>query len=315
MPVPTAVLIMAYGTSPSLEEHDIRAYLRHILQFYQKTDPTDEEVQNLKHRLEAAGGSPLYDITERIAHAVQRALDTASPDAFHVRTAMKHSPPFIEDVVEELGRDGHTHGIGVALAPFRSRLSTDGYYKLIADASAAQPNPMTWSFVESWNLHPRFLELWEQLIRDALESMPRDTTVVFTNHSLPTRVNHWNDPYPGEFEATARALAARLCLPACTTAYQSAGGGNQPWLGPDVGQVIGELVSRSRRNFLAAPIGFLMDHLEVRYDLDIEGKRGARNLGATLERTKMPNDDPLLVGALVDAIERANRRLFEAVIS
>ncbi len=310
MSLPTAVLLMAYGTAPSLDERDVRAFLSHILQFYRKADPTDEEVRSLQDRLDAAGGSPLYEITNRLAHAVQERLNADTPAAFAVRTAMKHSPPFVEDVVREIGRDGHATGVGVALAPFRSRLSTDGYYKVVREANASSSNPIDWSFAEDWNLHTRFIDMWEAAIRDGLSSLPDDTVVIFTNHSLPARIAEWNDPYPDSFQATARALAERLGFATCTTAYQSAGGGNQPWLGPDVKEVLDEWVASGHEHFLAAPIGFLMDHLEVTYDLDVAAKTHANQLGASFERTRMPNDDPRFVEMLVDVVRReADRRV------
>ncbi len=295
---------MAYGTALSLDDADIRAFLRHILQFYRDTDPTDEEVENLRHRLEAAGGSPLYEITERIARAVQYRLDAASPDGFVVRTAMKHSPPFIPDVVRDIAKQGHSRAVGVALAPFGSRLSTDGYHRLIWETNDAAYSPIEWSMAQDWNLHPSFLDLWEASIRRALSTMPTDTLVIFTNHSLPERITDWNDPYPVNFHATARALAERLEGVTCATAYQSAGGGKQAWLGPDVKDVIDEWCASGHESFLAAPIGFLMDHLEVSYDLDIEAKAHAQKLGAKLERTEMPSDDPRFVEMLVDVIRR-----------
>lgn len=293
---------MAYGSAPGADDGAVRDYLAHILRFYRRAAPTDAEVQHLKARYAAIGGSPLYAITQRIAARVQEALDQRVPGAFRVFTAMKHSPPFIEDVTREIGESGLQRAVGVALAPFRSRLSTHGYYQLVTDTNGALPRPVAWRFVGQWHLHPTFLDLWARRIAVALDGPGRDALVVFTNHSLPARVREWGDPYEEAFAATARALADRLGLSDWTTAYQSAGGGNGPWLGPSLDEVLREHAARGRRRVLVAPIGFLMDHLEILHDLDIAAQRVAGELGVTLTRTAMPNDDPLLIALLAELV-------------
>ncbi len=299
------VLLMAYGSPSSLHEDDVRSYLTHILQFYRKTTPTDEEVQQLKARYEAVGGSPLTEITRRLADATQRALDAVSPDLFVVSIAMKHSPPFIEDVTKEFGARGLEQGLGVALAPFRSRLSTDAYYKLVNEANESLASRLAWQFVGGWHLHPRFLDLWQQRLGDALGTVQSDPVVVFTNHSLPVRPHDGSDPYTLQFEATAKALADRLGLQHWVTAFQSPGGGSVPWLGPTLLDVIRKRVAQGCRSLLVAPVGFLMEHLEVLYDLDVEAQEVAREMNIELHRTAMPNDDPMIVEMLVEVIRKA----------
>ncbi|MCS7313110.1 MAG: ferrochelatase [Acidobacteria bacterium] len=303
------VLLMAYGSSPSMDDEAIHAYLRHILQFYRRTDPDPEAVAHLKARYQAIGGSPLYSITERLAAGLQHALDRASPGNFHVYWAMKHSPPFIEDVVPQIARDGFRQAVGVALAPFRSRLSTDGYYRVVQEANQGLPNPMTWAFVDDWHLHPWFLNLWQARIEDARRGLPETALVVFTNHSLPERIRRWDDPYPVQFEATARALAERCRLTHWTAAYQSAGGGAEAWLGPDLVDILRTYRENGGTHALVAPIGFLMDHLEVLYDIDVEAQAEARAMGLHLVRTRMPNDDPRLIDMLADVVLKAARQI------
>ncbi|GBC84492.1 Ferrochelatase [bacterium HR11] len=303
-PSPVGVLVMAYGSPPSMDDEAIYAYLRHILQFYRRTDPDPEAVAHLKERYRAIGGSPLYGITERLAAGLQQALERASPGRFRVYWAMKHSPPFIEDVVPRMARDGLDRAIGVALAPFRSRLSTDGYYRVVQEANQGLTNPMAWTFADDWHLHPLFLALWQSRIEDARRGLPETALVVFTNHSLPERVRRWGDPYPTQFEATARVLAERCRLPHWTIAYQSAGGGSEPWLGPDLIEVLRAYREGGGTHVLAAPIGFLMDHLEVLYDIDVEAQAEARSMGLHLVRTPMPNDDPRLIDLLADVVTR-----------
>lgn len=296
---------MAYGSAPSTDEESVRAYLTHILQFYRRAAPTDDEVRHLRDRYRAVGGSPLYDITARIVTATQRALDLAAPGAFRVFLAMKHSPPSIEERVRRIADEGFSRGVGLALAPFRSRLSTEGYHQIIRDVNRGLPEPIEWHFPGDWHLHPMFLALWHRRVADARRSMKREPYVVFTNHSLPGRIVGWNDPYPTLFEETAGALAKRCGLREWRIAYQSAGGGRGTWLGPALNDVLTELIGTGHRSILLAPVGFVMDHLEVLYDLDLDAAQMGREHGAHVERTRMPNDDPLLVAMLADVVRGA----------
>ncbi len=303
-PGTVGVLVMAYGSPRSLNHEDVATYLRHITQHYRKAEPDAEAVRHLKERYQAIGGSPLYAITERIAAALERALDSASPARFRVYTAMKHSPPFIEEAVAQMARDSIGRAIGVALAPFRSRLSTGSYYHAVEAANAALDRPMRWSFIYDLYLHPLFAQLWQRRIEDVRPGIEGDPLVLFTNHSLPARIEQWGDPYVAQFEAAAQVLAERCRLSNWTTAYQSRGGGREPWLGPDLAEVLAKRAREGCRSFLVAPIGFLMDHLEVLYDIDIDARRRALEMGIQLARTRMPNDDPLLVAMLADLVRR-----------
>ena len=297
------VLIMAYGSAPSLDDQAISDYLRHILQYYRKTEPTEEECRHLKERYQAVGGSPLYRITGNISQAIQKTLDQRFPERFQVYWGMKHSPPLIEDVVSQMAKAGVKQAIAVALAPFRSRLSSEGYYRLVQDSNSSLDDPIQWSFAEDWNLHPLFLELWKNRIEDVLHRQEKTPTVIFTNHSLPARIQEWNDPYTEQFETAAEALAKEGRLSEWTTAYQSEGAGSQPWLGPNLTDVLQELRDQGQDTFLAVPIGFVMDHLEILYDLDMKAQEDAKEMGILLWRTEMPNDDPLLVAMLAELVE------------
>ncbi len=296
---------MAYGSAPTLDDADIRAYLTHILQFYRKTDPTDEEIADLRARYEAVGGSPLNDVTRRLVRATQAALDAIERGAYAVRMAMKHSPPFVEDAVGEIARGGARQAIGVPLAPFRSRLSTEGYVTLVREANGALGNPVAWSFAADWHLHPRFLDLWQTRIEERLEELDEGPAVIFTNHSLPARIREWDDPYEAQFRATALALAERCGLARWSVAFQSEGGGRVPWLGPSLPDVLSEWVGKGVASVVVVPIGFLMDHLEILYDLDVVARERARDLGLRLVRTRMPNDDAAFVALLADVVREA----------
>ena len=293
---------MAYGSAPSLDDQAISDYLRHILQYYRKTEPTEEECRHLKERYQAVGGSPLYRVTENIAQFLQSTLKLRFPERFQVYWGMKHSPPLIEDVVSQMAEAGVKQAIAVALAPFRSRLSSEGYYRLVQESNSTLDDPIQWSFVESWNLHPLFLEMWRSRIEDILPVQEKTPTVIFTNHSLPVRIQEWNDPYTDQFEAAAKAVAEKCHLSQWTTAYQSEGGGSEPWLEPNLRDLLQDLRDRGQDTFLVAPIGFLMDHLEILYDLDLKAQEEAKEMGIALSRTQMPNDDPLLVAMLADLV-------------
>ena len=302
----TPVLLMAYGSAPTDEEEGVRAYLDDVLGHYRGATATDAEVADLKARYEAIGGSPLYDVTGRVARALQNALDRGQ-EVFDVRVAMRHSPPFIGDAVRAALETGAKSGIAVALAPFASRLTTEAYYKDVEEASEGRD--LTWRYPDDWNLHPQFLALWERLIKQALEETDgKDTVVVFTNHSLPVPNLNLDDPYVAQFSATAKELADRLGLDRWSVAFQSAGKGNQPWLGPTLFEVVGDWISQGAQDFVIAPIGFLVDHLEVRFDLDVDAAKMATELGVSLRRTEMPNDEVEMVELLVDLVQTATAR-------
>ena len=299
----TAVLLMAYGSAPSPDEAAVRAYLDNILGDYRGATATDSDVAGLKARYEAIGGSPLYEVTGKVARALQVGLDQGR-GSFDVRVAMKHSPPFIADAVQGAAESGVRRGVAIALAPFRSRFTSEAYYKVV-DETLGDEGP-TWTFPEDWHRHPLFLALWERLIKEAVgESNP---VIVFTNHSLPARILTWNDPYAEQFSATVGELADRLGLQQWSMAFQSAGGGKQPWLGPSLFEVVGDWISQGETDFVIAPIGFLVDHLEVRYDIDIDAAQMAKELGVSLRRTAMPNDEPDFIEMLVDIVRMTAMR-------
>ena len=298
----TGVLVLAYGSAPSMEDEAIFAYLRHILQHYRSTDPTPEELADLRRRYQAIGGSPLYATTEEIIQGIQEGLDLRFPQQTRVYMAMKHSPPYIEDVVSQMACDGVEQAVAVALAPFRSRLSTESYYGMVRETNQTQDQPIDWSFAGDWNLNPLFLQLWQDRVQEAVSNGNQGAAVIFTNHSLPARILKWNDPYPDQFQITAKALAENCRLSEWAIAYQSAGGGGQPWLGPDLETVLEERKSEGHSRFLLVPIGFLMDHLEILYDLDTEAQSRAQEMGIDIARTRMPNADPLLVAMLTEII-------------
>lgn len=295
------VLLMAYGAPDALE--DVEPFYMDIRG---GKAPPPALLTQLKTRYEAIGGkSPLLDITRRQAKAVAAALG----DEYRVYVGMRHWKPCIREAVAEMARDGITDAAAIVLAPHYSRLSVGAYMQRLDEAVAASGATMRLCKIDNWHLHPRFLDVLEQRVRQALARWPTEWQlsphVVFTAHSLPQRIQEWNDPYPTQLLETAQALATRLDLGRWSLGYQSAGRTQEPWLGPDLLTVIDDLAHQKEAALLVCVIGFIADHLEVLYDIDLEAKPFALKRGMRLERIDMLNDDPLLVEALADVARSA----------
>jgi ferrochelatase len=286
-----AVLLMAYGGPASLEE--VEPYLQDV----RGGRPTAPELaQEIRHRYARIGGrSPIRELTEAQATGVRRALDRR----FAVYVGMRHWHPYIRDVVERIVADGHRRVVGIVLAPHYSTMSVGAYEKQLLEAAGGRLEP---ALVRSWADHPSFLDAVAGRVTRALQRFPpatRDAVqVLFTAHSLPERILATGDPYPDELRASAAAVAQRVGLATWRVAFQSAGATPEPWLGPEAGAVMTELAGQGHRAFLIVPIGFVCDHVEVLYDVDVVYHDLAGRLGVQLERTASLNDDPLFVGAL-----------------
>jgi ferrochelatase len=299
----TGILLMAYG-SPRHPE-DLDAYYTHIRGGRR---PSPELLEELAARYQAIGGaSPLHDITHRQATALQVRLDTERPGAFRVYVGMKHSPPFIADAVAAMAADGIREGVGVVLAPHYSRMSIGTYIGTAEAARRRQGVPPSMRYVERWGEHPLFLDAVAGQLRAALARLPEGaraaTPVIFTAHSLPRRIMTWGDPYPDELQRTAAMVAARAGVTQWSFAFQSAGRSPEPWLGPDVQDEIRRLHDLGAPSVAACSVGFVADHLEVLYDLDIEARRLAEQRGMQFVRAGSLNDHPLMIEALADLVQ------------
>ena len=283
----TGVLVMAYGTPASPD--DVEAYYTHIRR---GRPPTPEQLDDLKRRYEAIGGvSPLLSRTRAQVEALARALG----DGWMVELGQKHAAPFIEDGMRALLDARVSSVVGLVLAPHYSALSVGEYG---ARASVVGPVRM----IESWHIEPGLVGLLSDRVREALARFPAeaDVEVLFTAHSLPARVLEMGDPYPEQLRETAEAVAAAGGVERWRVAWQSAGRTPEPWLGPDILEVIHEL----DRDVLVCPVGFVSDHLEVLYDVDIEARRVASERGLRLERTASLNDDPRFIEVLASVVRR-----------
>ncbi|MGI9079059.1 MAG: ferrochelatase [Gemmatimonadaceae bacterium] len=314
-PAPAGVLLMAYGTPEKPEQ--VEAYFTHIRG---GRTPSPQSVDRLRRRYERVGGrTPLLEITEEVRCALEQDLNGRDGSAYRVYAGMKHWHPFIGDVMPRIAKDGVDRVIALALAPHFSRISIGGYRKAVDDSHAALGNPMDVTFVESWHLQPEFLDLIAMLTRSALAKFPAEerehVVAVFSAHSLPQRIREWNDPYESQLLESSAAIAQRAGLRDWRFAWQSAGNTGEPWLGPDIVDYIGTLHSEGVRSVLQIPVGFVSDHLEILYDLDIKAREKAGELGMRYERTGMPNARPEFIRTLAAVVHGAVRTSEAPVIA
>ena len=300
----TAVLLMAYGTPRSTQE---------ILPYY--TDirrgraPTEEQLSDLVARYDAIGGiSPLAARTEAQRDALQHALDALQPGQFHVQLGLKHAAPMIETAVDDLAQQGFTKIIALVLAPHFSSYSIGQYVGRATEA--AKPHGVEVIGINSWAIEPAFVDFIAADMKQKLAAMPTRTRVLFTAHSLPQRIIDGGDPYPTELHATATAVAKQLGLVEHSDwdiAWQSAGRTPEPWIGPDILLAIDDIAAQqSADGVLVSAVGFVADHLEVLYDLDIEAARHADKLGLSFTRTACVNDDSTVMSALAQRVLSAS---------
>jgi protoporphyrin/coproporphyrin ferrochelatase len=283
-----AVVLMAYGSPERID--DIRPYLEDI----RAGRPVPEAaVEELTERYRGIGGrSPLDEITERQRTALEREL------GIPVYVGMKHWRPRIADAVETALERGVDRLVGIVLAPHYSTLSIAGYRERLEDALAGRAEL---AFVESWHDHEPFIAVLADRVRGA------DTHVVFTAHSLPERILAAGDPYRDQLLETSRLVAERAGVERWSFAFQSASQTGEPWLGPDILEELDALHERGVREVLVAPVGFVSDHLEILWDLDVEAGERAVELGLELDRIESLNDDPAFIRALADLARQTLR--------
>jgi ferrochelatase len=301
---PVGVLVMSYGTPKSMDR--IEAYYTHIRR---GRPPTPEQLAELTARYAAIGGVfPLREHTDRQAAALEARLERDHPGACRIYQGLKHAEPFIEDGVKAMAADGVREAVGIVLAPHYSVMSVGSYIARAREAAEAEGIRM--AFVESYHLHPKLIEAIAIRLREALARFggpeeQRRVKVLFSAHSLPERILSMGDPYVDQLMATSRAAAEAAGVADWEFTWQSAGRTNEPWLGPDILETLDRLAGEGVKAVLSAPIGFVSDHLEVLYDLDIEAKQFAAERGIRFERIGMLNDDPLYIGALAELVTKA----------
>jgi ferrochelatase len=274
-----AVVLMAYGSPSRLE--DIGAYLADIRE---GKPVSPEAVEELTERYRRIGGrSPLDEITEAQRAGLEREL------AMPIYVGMKHWQPRIADAVEAALAGGADTIVGIVLAPHYSRLSIAGYRERLEDALNGRAELV---FVESWHDHEPFVEVLASRVRGF------EGHVVFTAHSLPERILAGGDPYRDQLLETSRLIAERAGSSDWSFAFQSASATGEPWLGPDILEELDRLAANGVSRVLVCPVGFVSDHLEILWDLDVEARERAAALGLELGRIDSLNDDPAFLRAL-----------------
>jgi ferrochelatase len=312
---PIGVLVMAYGTASGPD--DVERYYTDIRG---GRPPTPGHLEELRERYAAIGNRfPLLEITRQQAEGLERELNLAEPGAFRTYLGMKHSPPSIAEAVERMRADGIERAIAIVMAPHWSKMSVESYVERVR--AELTEGPTGWAFVRSYHDHPGFVSFLADRVAHALaelDAAERDgATVVFSAHSLPVRSLEdrslrclrcdWCEDscrYRDGLTETADLVAAELGLARHTIAWQSAGRTDDPWWGPPIEDVIADLSSQGCPAVVVCSAGFVADHLEILYDLDVEAQAIAEQGGMRLVRTEMPNADPAFVRVLADVVRK-----------
>ncbi len=294
------VLIMAYGGPDNIDE--VEPYLLDV-RGYRPTAPAI--IHEVRERYKLIGGrSPILEQTQAQANGLQVALDVNGPE-FKTFVGMRHWHPYIKDTLAQMQAAGIERAIGLAMAPHYSRLSIGAYFKKIEEAQS----PIEIARIERWHLLPGYLDALTDRVSDALLKFPKDVRadvpIIFSAHSLPQRILEWHDPYPDELRATVEGVTQRLGSHPHEFAFQSAAISNEPWLGPDVGAALDRLAEEGCKHVLIAPIGFVVEHVEILYDIDVVFQQQAQKLGLHLERIQMLNDTPKLMTGLAGLVRES----------
>ncbi len=291
------LLVMAYGGPNTIDE--VEPYLLDV-RGYRPTSP--EIIHEVRERYREIGGrSPILEQTQAQASALEVALNRNGQE-FKAFVGMRHWHPYIKDTLAEMQAQDITRTVGLVMAPHYSRMSIEAYFKKIGEAgSSIEVAP-----INEWYLLPGYLDTLVGRVHAALERFPADVRsqvpVIFSAHSLPERILTWNDPYPNQLRATVEAVMQRLGDQPHEFAFQSAAISNEPWLGPDVSESIKRYTAQGQKNIISCPIGFICEHVEVLYDIDIVYQKLARSLGVRLERIEMVHTAPQMVAGLAELI-------------
>lgn len=293
-----AVILLAYGTPRSLD--DVEAYYTHIRGGRR---PSAEQLADLVGRYKRIGGaSPLIRITEAQRGGLERALSSLSSQT-RVYAAMKHSPPFIADVVVEAVDEGADEILGVALAPHYAKMSIGSYQRALEEGKSRATQSIRLQMVQSWHDNPKLVEAWADRVTRAGRRFEDGYSLVFSAHSLPERILAEGDPYKDQLLSTSDLVAGKAGKEEWTLSFQSASQTGEPWLGPDILQHLQTLYEGGAREFVSAPIGFVADHLEVLHDIDVECREWAASKGARLERCESLNATPEFIDCLVSIVQ------------
>jgi ferrochelatase len=296
------VLVMAYGTPGSPEE---------IEEYYTKIrhgrPPSAEQLDDLVRRYEAIGGiSPLAERTAAQVAGIAQELERREPGRFDVRFGAKYTAPTIEDAAESFKGSDIDEVVGIVLTPHAASMGSGEY---MTRAEAALGEDIRFHAITHWYEQPGFAELQADRVAEAFsrlsEQLRGDALLLVTAHSLPARIVEAGDPYPEQLADSARQIAQAAGIDRFEVGWQSAGRTPDPWLGPDILEVVAGLPERGIEAIVVCPVGFVADHLEVLYDVDIEAARVAQDSGVALVRTNSLNDDPAFMAVLAGAVQAA----------
>jgi len=300
-----AILLLAFGGPRSLDE--VGPFLTRL---YRGRKPSPEQLERVKERYRLVGGfSPLPEITLKQARALGKSLHSKGYP-FKPYVGMRYGQPLIEETLGEMIRDGIKEVIAIPMAPFRSRASTGAYAEEINEARERLEGKIEISFIEGWHLHPLFLRAIQEKIEEGL--MPftpeerKKVHFIFSAHSLPKSFVE-NEFYVKDMEESIREVLKKIEPVPWHIAFQSRGMGPEEWLGPDVESILIELSHQKVREVLIIPIGFVSDHIEVLYDIDIFYREKAESMGMVLRRTPSLNDSERFIEALATIVEEHMR--------
>ncbi|RPI32687.1 MAG: ferrochelatase [Chloroflexota bacterium] len=302
---------MAYGGPDSLD--DVEPYLLDV----RGGRPTSPQlVEEIKERYARIGGkSPLLEITRQQAQSLQQELDRRVGDGlFRTYVGMRHWAPRIREAVEQIHDDGIRHIAAMVMAPHYSSMSTEVYLERLREAIGDLGGDIEVTAIRSWHDHPGLVAAIAGNARQTIDRFEGSSPfVLFSAHSLPSRILARGDPYADQLNQTAQLVAQELNLPGdrWSFCFQSAGRTQEPWLGPSIEAEIPRLVELGEKNILVTPVGFVADHVEVLYDVDIEAAGLVSQAGARLERTPSLNASPAFISALasiiLDHLDLSNR--------
>ena len=296
-----AILLLAFGGPRSLDE--VESFLTRL---FRGRKPSSEQLERIKERYRLIGGrSPLPEITFKQAKALEKKLD-AKGYPFQSYVGMRYGHPLIEETLKKIVEDGIHEVVALPMAPFRSRASTGAYVEEVNQIKKNMGEKLEISFVEGWHLHPLFLGAIQERIEEGLMQFTAEERkkvhLIFSAHSLPKSLVE-NEPYVKDMEESVQEVLKKIEPHPWHIAFQSRGMGPEEWLGPDVESVLAGLSRQKAREILVIPIGFVADHIEVLYDIDILYRGKAESMGVILKRTSSLNFSERFIEALAAVVE------------
>ena len=296
-----ALLLLAFGGPRSLEEVEF-----FLARLFQGRKPSPEQLEKVKERYRFIGGSsPLLPITQGQAKGLEERIN-AKGHRFKSYVGMRYSHPLIEETLEEILNEGIREVIALPMAPFQSRASTGAYIEEVNRVKKSLGKEIVISFITGWYSHPLFLQAIRERIQEGLVQFSTEERkrvhLIFTAHSLPKSIIE-QDPYAKELKTCVKGVLEGFDPFPWHMAFQSKGGGSEEWAGPDVESILKDLSNQTVREILIVPIGFVSDHIEILYDIDIFYRKKAESLGMVLKRSPSLNISETFLDALASVVE------------